>query len=299
MQTVQKINLRKQRDFSQKLNATFAFLRQNIKPFAKCMIYIAGPFLLAAAICYGMLQASVVHVTGGWLAALTANPTLSLLLLLAACMVFFSVALAAMVGTTNHFMKLYITHDDLNITPAMVWEHVKKDMPMLIGTAIGTNILTLLASLLLLIPGIYLGIGLSFVYMIRIFEGSSFIPTVRRSLDLVSGKWWSTAGLIFIISIISGAIGFIFSLPEVIVTVVAQLHTTTNLLPGDASFLTPLSFVSGLISFFFKYLIYSLYFVAIAFQYFNLVERKEAVGLLQQIEMIGKPKTSADDREDY
>jgi hypothetical protein len=299
MQTVQKINLRKQRDFSQKLNATFAFLRQNIKPLGKCMLHISGPFLLIAAISYGMLQASVVHVIGGIGAAFAQHFTISLLLMALSCLLFTFIAVAAMIGVTNHYMKLYMTVDDLNITPAMVWNKVKKDMAMLVLTSIGTTIIVIIGTVFLLVPGIYLGVGLSFVFAIRIFEGGSFMDSVRRSLNLVAGKWWSTLGLMFVITIIAGAIGFVFSLPETIITVVAQLHSATNALPGEASYLTPLSFVTGLVSFFCKYFVYALYFIATAFQYFNLVERKEAVGLLQQIEMLGTPKPSADDKEDY
>jgi hypothetical protein len=41
-------------------------------------------------------------------------------------------------------------------------------------------------------------------------------------------------------------------------------------------------------------------FIAIAFQYFNLVERREATGLLNQIETFGKAdSTNPDPKETY
>jgi len=45
-----KIEFRKTRDFGQKFNATFEFLRQELKPLFKGIFYIAGPFIAIAAI---------------------------------------------------------------------------------------------------------------------------------------------------------------------------------------------------------------------------------------------------------
>jgi hypothetical protein len=298
MQTVQKINLRKQRDFNQKLNATFAFLRQNVKALATCLFQIAGPFLVVSAILYGALKASVVHVPGGIFGLLDSQLTFTLFLVGLLCLLSFILAFSAIAGVTLHFMLLYMENDDLRITPAMVWQRVKNDLPMLCFTALGYSFFVV-AGFILIIPGIYLYVGLMLIYMIRIAEKESFMESVRRSLHLVSGKWWSTFGLLLIIQFVISILSFVFALPDTIVTVIAELHKTTELIPGDASYLTPLTFATTVISFLGTYSLYSITFIAMAFQYFNLVEQKEAVGLLQQIEKLGAPKPTADDKEDY
>jgi len=53
---VQKIELRKTRDFSAKINITFDFIRQNFKILAKSIIYISGPFILVEGLFMGIYQ---------------------------------------------------------------------------------------------------------------------------------------------------------------------------------------------------------------------------------------------------
>ena len=59
----QKIEMRKMRDFSAKINATFEFLRQNFKPLFKAIAYIAGPAILAQGVVYGYYNRSVINLT--------------------------------------------------------------------------------------------------------------------------------------------------------------------------------------------------------------------------------------------
>ena len=46
MENFEFINFARTRDFSQKINATFAFLKQNFKPLSKSLLIIAGPSVL-------------------------------------------------------------------------------------------------------------------------------------------------------------------------------------------------------------------------------------------------------------
>src|ERR1051325_6059911 len=55
----QKIELRKIRDFSENLNDTFVFIRQNLKPLFTCFLGIAGIFMLASAIINGIYQSEM------------------------------------------------------------------------------------------------------------------------------------------------------------------------------------------------------------------------------------------------
>src|SRR4030095_16976414 len=57
-----KINLREERDFSQKINAVFTFLQQNFKPLFKSLIFIAGPSALIGGIFMGMYQSNTLAV---------------------------------------------------------------------------------------------------------------------------------------------------------------------------------------------------------------------------------------------
>src|SRR5450432_3720003 len=52
----QKVELRKTRDFSDNLNDTFLFIRQNFKPLLTCFLAIAGIFMLTSAVLTGIYQ---------------------------------------------------------------------------------------------------------------------------------------------------------------------------------------------------------------------------------------------------
>ena len=55
----QKVELRKIRDFSDNLNDTFLYIRQNLKPLLTSFLGIAGVFMLTAAIIQGLYQNEV------------------------------------------------------------------------------------------------------------------------------------------------------------------------------------------------------------------------------------------------
>jgi hypothetical protein len=50
MENFRAIEYHHTRDFSRKMNATFEFIRQNIKPLGKSMLVIAGPPVLIASL---------------------------------------------------------------------------------------------------------------------------------------------------------------------------------------------------------------------------------------------------------
>ncbi len=70
-----------------------------------------------------------------------------------------------------------------------------------IGTIVPTSIVifigVVLASLLLLIPGIYLGIVWTFAIYAVVLENCSVFESLEYSKSLVKGRWWPVFGSIF------------------------------------------------------------------------------------------------------
>jgi hypothetical protein len=64
----QKIEFRKERDFSSVLGDSFKFLKQNFKTFFASIILIVGPFILLMGLCYAYMQTAV-------MTSLTSDPT--------------------------------------------------------------------------------------------------------------------------------------------------------------------------------------------------------------------------------
>lgn len=61
-----------------------------------------------------------------------------------------------------------------------------------------------LGFLLLIIPGVWLGISLSMTTPVIAIEEKGPIPAIRRSYELVKGHWWETLGFLLLVGLIGG-----------------------------------------------------------------------------------------------
>ncbi len=285
MENKKEINLREQRDFGQKFNAVFTFVQQNLKPLFKCVLFMVGPLVLVGGIFYGIFYTKVMtaSVMGSSLDEFSnlSNTLLSYLFLGAA-----SLWLQIVVLT---YMAEYLS-GNRTITPATVWNRAKGKIGSVIGAAFVMGIMIMIGFILLLVPGVYLAIVLSLAIPVLIFEDKVVFDAIGRCFSLIQGKWWSTFGILSVIGIISGVASSIFTIPFIVMFVISLLMQTGEL---GVFFMILFSCVMYLGS----YLISTLPVLAIGFQYFNLVERKESTGLLEKIDQIGKPAEKANEGE--
>ncbi len=163
-----------------------------------------------------------------------------------------------------------------------VWQIVKKNFLMILFTGIGYSFAVGLGFILLIIPGIYLSITLSLIFIVRLEENLGFFDALIRCKKLIKDNWWFTFGLIIVVGIVQSFLGFILYVPNYIVTFFVAF---TGIDSESGGFNRTLYIISSIISSL-SVLFYSISTIAIAFHYYNLVERKEAPGLLQQIEEI-------------
>jgi hypothetical protein len=282
------IQLQKERDFSEKLNISFQFFTQNAKPLLTALLYIVGPVAMIAGIAMGFGQDSLMDLTSNpekivemsrddpfaiYKSMLTGTYVLGIF-----C---YGIAYLFLYLVVCSYMDIYADSGaKQEITVDMIWEKVKENLLMSIGLQISVLFVVLLGALLLIIPGIYLGIALSIVFMIFIREKLSISDCIRRALYLVKDKWWSTFGLLFVMSFIVGIASMIFGLPAAVLQIMGLVN--------KMSYSTILTIIATIISTVGGLLFTSLTIIAVNFQYFNLVERKEGTGLLNAIDNIGK-----------
>jgi len=144
-----------------------------------------------------------------------------------------------------------------------------------------------------IIPGIFLMVVLSLAIPAMFFEKKGVFDAIGRSFKLIKGKWWSTFGLLFVASILMYAISMIFILPFYvfyflsIFTLVEETGITADVsswwFQGGMT-------LSVMFMFLGSYLTYTIPMVALSFQYFNLVERLESVGLMSEIQNLDNEK---------
>lgn len=194
--------------------------------------------------------------------------------------VFLGIASVAASLVVNAYMLEYEA-GNRNITPEIVWNRLKNYIGKGIGYSIVMVIFTLIATLFFLIPGIYVGVTLSLMYIVMMRENLDLGDTFRRCFYLIQDKWWSTFGLLIIVGIISSIIGYVFQIPTLIVTLSSFFQI------GDGMNDIWMA-ISGVIATVGSVLVRSLVLVAVVFQYYNLVERREGSGIIGAIDNIGK-----------
>lgn len=278
-----KIELYKERDFSLKLNATIEFIRQNFKKLTKSIIYIAGPFILTLGIANAYLQNLLV------LDNLNEENLFPFAISYFIVMFVTLIAIVMVATVVNAYMKIYHQRGDNNFEVSEVWQHTKKYFFTNLLALIISSLITLVGLVFFIIPGIYLAIAFSLIYIIVVQEDLGVFDAISRCFALISGKWWSTFGLLFITGIIVSLIGSVFSIPVLILQFMLGIsgfgesgfQTDGVLYEFALMFFTVLQSVA-------TYILYSIVYVALAYQYGNLVERKEAVGLMDKIDNLGE-----------
>ena len=158
----------------------------------------------------------------------------------------------------------------------------KKNFLLILLTGIGYSILVVLGFIFLIIPGIYLSISLSLIFIVRLEEKLRFFDAVSRCIKLIKNNWWFTFGLILVIGLIQVFLVYALYIPNYIMMFV----TAFSGIDSETSGLNRILYIFTSIISSLGVLIYSISTIAIAFHYYNLVERKEAPGLLEQIDQI-------------
>jgi hypothetical protein len=327
MENFKYIEFHKTRDFSDKVNATTEFITQNAKSLGKSLLLIAGPPLVAVALLRWSFFADfdLKTITGGGtdaLRSLLLNPSFWVQIVVLG--LFFIVSSVATTATINNYLILYERKRSNQINPSEVWAMVLETFWMYLSSnilfwillvvayvvmvmllvlfALVSPALMVIAALIILPAFLYAAVGCIFIFLIRGYEGIGFFEALIRSFTIIQGKWWSTFGLTMVLFIIAFILSLAVAIPGYIISHITSLHDFefTKLTEPDSS-----SGIPGMISFTVSYLgqaiIYSFPAIGLAFQYFNLVERKEGTGLMSQLQMIGTSSAmpASDPEEDF
>jgi hypothetical protein len=326
MEAFKFIDFQRTRDFSNKMNATFEFVKQNFKSLYRVLLYLVGPPALIVSLLLGSVMGDYFRAVFGMMGGgggFSEIFTVDLIVKIVFAIVIATVTSVITLATINNYVILYREKQSNQIEVEEVWDRVKKTFWMYFWTVIGWVILAFTAYIVMVIPvallgslsvalvviGVfaavgfffYLMVGTSLVFVIRGFESKGFFESFGRSLNLIRGKWWSTFGLFMVFYLIISIISSMFFMPWYMTKIVSSLHdvsegrTVTN--AGTDWF----GIVSIAFQYLASYLLGVLPQIALIFQYFNLVERKESRGLMEKMESLGsaQPPASNSTTEHY
>lgn len=299
------IRFRRERDLGDVINVTFRFLRDNARELGRGLLVIAGPVALLAAILSTWAQLQMETALAepydpGDPAALFGSEAyvmgmaVTLLVVVAMQLLIQSIVLG--------YVERYRRGEAGALPPAELWEATKAAFGPVFSTMAITAallfalffvvslvtalvpLLGLLAALAMMALAVYLVPILSLLYVERVAEGDGFWEGAEVTRGLVRGHWWLTFGLVVVVALIVLAVSVVLAIPGMVV----QAAFGFNTLDGGGG----VSVVALAVTSLFGVLVYAAYaipIVAAAFQYFNLVERKEGTGLLARVAALGGP----------
>ena len=305
-------DFRQERNFGQKVSATFEFIGAHWRPLGRAMLYLVAPLALVQGILTALLQSRLLgtmvrtvrdQTRPGYdplagqramLGATFQNPLYYLSMVL-------GIVFAAMSVLTIYGYVVCCLRPAgavaAPITPGEVWGVAKRHLVSTFFSFWGLTLVMMAGFLVFFFPGIYLSVALSLFFIVRVVEGTGFFATIGRCLSLTKGKWWSTFGLIFIMIVLLYLLILGFSM--VVGALQAGLHGAlgTSSQPGQVNgiFVVVMTLFFTVVTF----LLYPPILIALAFQYFNLVERKEGVGLHHLVSQLGQVPLASPDGSTY
>ena len=283
------IEFKKKRELGDILTDTFAFLRQNGKSLLSVLVKTSGiPFilLLLASAYYTHSSANIfdpININSGD-AFNSGNLIIALFAMLTTLLIFYGI----LFGTVLHYIKVYIDNSGI-VDHEIVVQGIKTDFSRIIGLGILSGIIISFGLFLCVVPGIYLYIPMSLVFPILIFRKTTISDAINESFQLIKNEWWITFATLFIIALIIGVIGMVFSIPALVYTLSKTVTAASEGSMADPSAMFDWVFIAlNTLSSAVQYILYVITAISTAFIYYNLNERKHATGALEQIDSLGK-----------
>lgn len=284
------IQFKKQREFGQLLADTFAFIRNEFKPFFGAIIKISGPYValfLFSMVFYTYIVGDMFNFDLIQSNQFYASPGK---LILAYCTYFAGVILAYTFTTSTvlFYIKSYVDNNG-TVNLDEVKQNVYRTFWSFLGLSILKGITIIVSMLICCLPVFYFIVPMVVTLPILVFELSNAGDAYSKSYALIKDEFWITLATIIVFLLIYWVVSSVFALPTVIYTYAKMGVFSGEIDPGSFDTLVdPVYIFLNVLSTFFQYLLNITTIVGSAFIYFNLNERKYFSGTLERIDSLGK-----------
>lgn len=295
------IQLRKPRGVADVLNVTFRFVRAKWRLLLKSLFYFAAPLIIVGV---GIFALGPLNS----LFALFQNPEQGFqapglfffgLFLMMCCL---SVGTAFGLTGVLAVVQLYDERGPEGFGLMDVWALTKERLLRVFGTQVLTGLAIGVAIPIVLIPClgwlafvawvVFLSVRYFFLAVpLQVLEDGSFFDAFRRAGSLVQGAFWQTAGVFLLAYVAQSILGSLFVLPFQSLMFVSEFHNID--LEGLTGWFGAVIAVLFVLSMVGSLLMTALMYLAGAFQYYSLVEQKEAASLEAQVERLEQEAADA------
>jgi hypothetical protein len=278
----QKVELRKIRDFSENLNDTFVFIKQNLKPLTISFLGIAGIFMLAAAIIQGVYQNEMGGLFEQILEGTSSSPAAPLEIFGSTYVIvglFAWINVIAMRVALIAYVKVYDRKDGETPTMPEVWEEFKRYFLKVLIFSIPIILLIFIGFVFCIVPGVYFWVVLTPFEIILMVENKSFSEAFSRCYVIIKENFWQSFGIYIIAyliySFMAGIIGGVIGL----ITGAISYFTT-----DDIS--TTVAWVTSVFNIF-SFVFYIVFFISVILNYYSLTEKYDGTGILRRLDNLG------------
>ena len=295
-----KIEFYKRRQFGDKLNMVIVFLRQNSRSYFKVHLFITAPLLMVTNLLMTQIGFGFYDFMNMQDTMMDDTTFISEMLKMYG-IVFLTYLLMGtlMPGVTYGYMKVYEKEPLDSISANQVFQNAMRHFPFLFGNLLLVGIISIVGIFFFVIPGVYLGVVLSLCAPIIMFEEKDPISAIGRAFTLIKEHWWSTLGLIVVSAILGGLINYIFSIPQMIVYGIMAFNTASGTQVMDPpAYINVINVVFAALNTIGSIISYSIIYLALSFQYFNIIERRESRGLMRRIDHMDND-TPTEEEETY
>lgn len=288
----QKMELRKLRNFSDNINDTFQFIKQEFKPLLGCYVAICGIFIVLSSVISGLYQRDSMvgfmrifkgldYQQRGLGDVFNLNYFL-ILFLGTLSYVIMHIVIAV-------YFKLYVQKGKVSPMIEEVWKATLRFIVPIFFYSIIYGIITFISVFFCLVPFFYFAVVFAPFTLIYVVEEVSFTDGFSRCFSLIRDNYWESLGIYFISYIIYFIASFVIGL---VVSVFA----------GGISYLTTkdLTAVAGIFSGtlnIFTHIFYVIFAVSVALNYYNLVEHLDGSGLLERLDNLGSKQEDATEEQ--
>jgi hypothetical protein len=273
-----QIEFFKQRDLGEKINVTFDFLKRNFKEIFQLLLKTALPIVAFIVIIPAFFPE---YYIGSYRQVQYFTPPVEAFFVMLIYGIGFFIASLYTQSTVLSLLYQKTMAERMGEHDFDLKQAIRKNIFVILWTSLLSGLIIMGCSLLLIIPGIIVGVMLSYASTAAIFEKSTPSQAISKCWGFGLTKWWSTLGLIIVMSLITGIIGFIFGLPAYIVSMITLF--TGSGIEDSGIVMKILFYVFQVVAVFGSLLVSCLTVVALSFQYANVREIKESVSIKGQI----------------
>lgn len=269
--------LQKYRDLGAILTDSFLYIRVYYKSLGKALLLFVLPFYLISGVLVGNAYTS-------FFSAMIQNPDVGGDTLIGGDFLLGFLLLALSSGALLTVSMTHIQHARANkeVILSDIVDRFARNFVTLVALYILIILAIIPGFLFFILPGIYIAIKFFVAPAVAVMENKNPIQSLKRSWNLVEGHWWFTFATYLVMNLITTFMSYVLIIPmSIFIGFMSASGADSNELIG-----TGIGIFYGLMIVFAS-LFSVLLLIALSLQYFNLIERKEGIGLRQQIEELG------------